>query len=400
MSLLSNQITASGGTVDNFVFGQYVSLYIFSSGSVTLTSSYSITPSTNLSGAFFRVRWSADVTLSTFSVTICGITINQDQVNQSGTFECFYDGSAWTVQYFADGSDLPQNAQGATSVTVPVSGTLTLTAGVDTQYQRLVGAPTTLAANYNVTAGTSGVKAGSSFIIEIAGGVTTGANTFTVFGVTISAQQALNGGVRVDAYFDGSVWRATQTSKPITAADLGAQTALSVVANATNASASPSPLAFANDGDVLVRAGASLIAQKLSTSNFDASTFPLKYATYNLSSSEILNSFSSPVTILAGVAGVTHVPVLVVWETTFNSVAYATNFNGAIRAAGSANPAIIQNGVLGFLVSAFAMTPISTVGSFAQQIIKGANIEYFTQVGNPTAGDGTIKIHLFYIDVA
>lgn len=400
MSILSSQITASGGTVDNFVFGQYVSLYVFSSGSVTLSSSYSITPSANVSGAFFKVRWNADVTLSTFSVTICGITINQDQVNQSGTFECFYDGSAWSVQYFADGSDLPQNAQGSTAVTVPVSGTLTLTAGVDTQYQRLIGAPTILAGNYNVTAGTSGVKAGSSFIIDIAGGVTTGANTFTVFGVVISAQQALNGGIRVDAYFDGSVWRATQTSKPITASDLGSQAALSVVANATNASASPSALAFSTDGGVLQRSGTSLIAAPLSALNFGNTLAPIKYAVYSLSSSEILNSFSSPVTILAGVAGVTHVPVLVVWENTFNSIAYATNTNAIISAAGGSTQVVQQNGLLAFSASGFAVNSIASVGSYQTQIVKGADLEFSTLVGNPTAGDGTIKIHLFYIDVA
>ena len=392
-------LLSTGGTFDNAIGPFYYDLNIYTTSNITLTSSFSVTPSINIDGASFKVLWNADVTLGGFTVTICGQTINQDQVNQSGTFECYYDGSAWIVQYFADGSDQPQNAQGVTSVNVPTGGTLTLTAGVSTQYQRLVGSPTTLLSNYQVTAGTSGVKPGSSFIIEIAGGVTTGANTFTVFGVSISPQQALNGGVTVNAYFDGVVWRATQTSKPITASDLGSQAALSVVANATNASASPSALAFANDGDVLVRAGTALIAQKLSTSNFDTSTFPLKYVSYNLSSSEILNSFSSPVTILAGVAGVTHVPVLVVWETTFNSVAYATNTNAIISAAGGSTQVVQQNGLLAFSASGFAVNSIVSVGSYQTQIVKGADLEFSTLVGNPTAGDGTIKIHLFYIDI-
>ena len=400
MTYLPITLLAAGISFDNYLGQNSYGNVLVNSSAITLVGNVVINPSVSIGGASFKVRWNADVTLSTFSVTICGITINQDQVNQSGTFDCYYDGSAWSVQYFADGSDLPQNAQGSTAVTVPVSGTLTLTAGVSTQYQRLVGAPTILAGNYNVTAGTSGVKAGSSFIIEIAGGVTTGSNTFTVFGVSISAQQALNGGVTVNAYFDGSVWRATQTSKPITAADLGSQAALSVVANATNASASPSALAFANDGDVLVRAGAALAAQKLSTSNFDTSTFPLKYIPYNLSSSEILNSFSSPVTILAGVAGVTHVPVLVVWETTYGSIAYATNTNAIISAAGGSTQVIQQNGLLAFSASGFAVNSIVSVGSFQTQIVKGAALRFSTLTGNPTAGDSTIKIHLFYIDVA
>lgn len=392
-------LLTTGGTLDNVVGPSYYDLNIYTTSSITLTSSFSVTPSINVDGTRFTILWNADVTLGGFTVTICGQTINQDQINQSGTFECYYDGSAWVVQYFADGSDQPQNAQGVTSVNVPTGGTLTLTAGVSTQYQRLVGSPTTLITNYQVTAGTSGVKPGSSFNVEVAGGVTTGSNTFTVFGVSISSQQALNGGVTVNAYFDGVVWRATQTSKPITAADLGSQAALSVVANSTSGPASPSPLAFALDGDVLVRAGSALIAQKLSTSNFDTSTFPLKYVSYNLSSPEILDSFTTPVTILAGVLGVIHVPVCVVWETTYGSTPYATHTNAAISATGGSAQAIQQNGLLAFTTSGFALTQALQVGSYQTQIVKGAALRFNTPTGNPTAGDGTIKIHLFYIDI-
>jgi hypothetical protein len=148
-----------------------------------------------------------------------------------------------------------------------------------------------------------------------------------------------------------------------------------------------------------MRVGTSLLAQKLSTSNFDTSTFPLKYVSYNLSSPEILNSFSSRVTILAGVGSITHVPVLVVWETTFNSVAYATNTNVTIESTGGSAAAIQQNGLLTFATSGFAYSSMLTVGSYQTQLVKGADITFGTLVGNPTAGDGTIKVHLFYIDI-
>jgi hypothetical protein len=398
--IINYLLLSTGGTLDNVAAPFYYDLNIYTASNITLTSSFSVTPSINIDGASFKVLWNADVTLGGFAVTICGVTINQDQLNQTGTFECYYDNTAWVVQYFADGTDQPQNAQGVTSVSVLTGGTLTLTAGVSTQYQRLVGSPpTTLLSNYQVTAGISGVKPGSSFIVEVAGGVTIGSNTFTVFGVSISASQALNGGVTVNAYFDGAVWRATQTSKPINATDLTQQAALSIVANTTNASASPTALAFANDGDVLVRAGTALIAQKLSTSNFNTSTFPLKYVSYNLSSPEILDSFTTPVEILAAVVGVTHVPVFVVWETTYGSIPYATNTNGIIRPTGGSAQVIQQNGLLAFTVSGFAVNQIIGVGAFTQQLVKGAALEFSTLTGNPTAGDSTIKVHLFYIDI-
>ena len=169
MTYLPITLTASGITFDNFLGQNNYGNVVVSSSAITLVGNVVINPSVAIGDASFRIIWNADVTLSTFSVTICGKTINQDQVNQSGLFDCYYNGSAWSVQYIADGTDLPQQAQGVTAVAVPTSGTLTLVAGVDTTNQRLVGSPTTLVAGYNVTASTTGVKAGSTFVIEIGG---------------------------------------------------------------------------------------------------------------------------------------------------------------------------------------------------------------------------------------
>jgi hypothetical protein len=148
-----------------------------------------------------------------------------------------------------------------------------------------------------------------------------------------------------------------------------------------------------------MRVGTALLAQKLSTSNFDTSTFPLKYVSYNLSSPEILDSFTTPVEILAAVVGVTHVPVFVVWETTYGSAPYATNTNAVITSAGGSTQVIQQNGLLAFTASGFALTQGLQVGSYQTQLVKGAALEFSTLTGNPTAGDSTIKVHLFYIDL-
>lgn len=400
MSYTAITLTASGGTFDNYVgYNSYANILILTSSPVTLTGNVVINPSTATLGSSFKVRWNGVVTLSTFSVTICGVTINQDQVNQSGTFDCYYDGSAWSVQYFADGTDLPQEAQGVNAVTVPTSGTLTLVAGVDKKYQRLVGSPTTLVAGYNVTASTSGVKAGSQFLVEVGGSVTNSGNAFTVFGVTISDAQALNGGVLVTATFDGSVWRGVQTSLPLSASQLTAQAALSVVANATNASASPTAFTFGTDGGVLQRSGTSLVASLLSEANFNAKTFPLKYEAIPISSPEILTGFSSPVTILAGVAGKINVPVLVVWETTYNAATYAANLNALITTSGKTDPIIQQNGLLGFTASGYAVTQVLGVGAFQDRVAVNTALEFSVGTGNPTTGDGTLTIHLFYVQL-
>jgi len=93
----------TGGTLDNVIEPSYYDLNIYTTSNIILTSSFSVTPSINVDGTRFTILWNADVTLGGFTVTICGQTINQDQVNQSGTFECYYDNPAWVVQYFADG---------------------------------------------------------------------------------------------------------------------------------------------------------------------------------------------------------------------------------------------------------------------------------------------------------
>lgn len=403
MSYISIPITASGGTVDNYLgFSTYANVLFFTASPVTLTTSLALTPSVDQAGASFNVRWNADVTLSTFAVTICGFTISQDQVNQKGNFSCYYDGASWTVFYNADGSDQPQIAQGVAVVTVPVSGTLTLEAGVDRAYQRLVGSPTTLSGNYVVTASTSGIKEGSQFQIEIGGSVTIGSNTMTVFGISLTAAQALSGGILILATFDGSVWRGVATSKPITGADLGAQAALTLLGNATNASASPTAISFATDGAVMQRSGSSLIASLLTAANFSTELKGVTLASTNVSSAQILSSFSSPVKILdAPAAGVIYYPLAVIVDATYGSATYAANLDVEVNIFGATSALCEQDGLLGFASSAVTVIPVNALGSYSSQLAKGtgAVMQLRTKTGNPTTGDSTMVVHVLYVSI-
>lgn len=400
MSYTAITLTASGGTFNNYVgYNTYANILALTGSPVTLTANVVINPSVSIGGASFKVRWNADVTLDTFSTSICGVIINQDQVNQSGTFDCYYDGSAWSVQYFADGTDQPQEAQGVNAVAVPVGGTLTLVAGVDKRYQRLVGSPTTLSSNYTVTAATLGVKEGTQFEIEVGGSVTIGANSFTVFGVNVNAAQALSGGVLITATYDGSVWRGVATSKPITGADLSPQAALSVLVNATNASASPTAFPFGVDGGVLQRSGSGLVTSLLSSLNFDSSLRSLKYVAVPVSSAEILAGFTTPIALLPASVGVTNVPLFAVFECIYGSATYAGNLDVVISSAGAAQNAMQQSGLLGFTSSGFTYCTKLVVGSFAEQLVKGAATNMSVLTGNPTTGDSTMIVHLIYVSI-
>lgn len=403
MNLEEITLTSAGDSLQPYIgiSNFYQSYYV--KGTATLTSSVSFTSTSSEIGGGYIIWWDADITLGNFSVAIEGQLINQDSLNQGGIFSTYYNGTAWIVNYTANGKDLPQEYRGVGSVNVPSGGgTLTLIAGVDKQYQRFSSSAVTLTSNYTVNASAAGVKDGTIFVLDFAGGITTNGNTVRGFGVIIPEAQALAGGMAIIATFDATVnvWRAITVNKPVTLSTLSKQGSLTVVANATNASAPPTALSFGTDGGLLQRSGASLVTSLLSAANFGSSVAPIKYATYNLSSAEILNSFSVPVTILPGVALITHVPLLIVWETTYNSAAYATNTNAVIRAVGSSERIVQQSGLLAFGASGFAVSSTLTVGSFQTQIVKGAALTFGTLVGNPTAGDGTILVHIYYIDLA
>ncbi len=105
------QITSAGISLDNTTpTGQAINILAYTTAPVTLLGNVVINPTVSAGiPSSFSLRWEANLTLSTFSVVIAGVTLAQDQVNQNGTFSCYYDGTAWSVQYFADGKDQQQS---------------------------------------------------------------------------------------------------------------------------------------------------------------------------------------------------------------------------------------------------------------------------------------------------
>lgn len=398
MTYTKQQITSSGLNLDNVDdYGFVYNVLAYTTAPVTLLGNVVINPISITAGieVSFSLRWEANLTLSTFSVVVVGVTFPQDQVNQTGTFSCYYDGTTWTVQYFADGKDQPQAAQGVTDIPVPVGGTKTLTAGVDTAYQRLVGSPTTLTSNYTVTAGTTGIKAGSQFQIEIAGGITIGSNTLTVFGISINANQALNGGVIIFATFDGTSWVAASTSMPITTADIDPIAARTVMGNATNATAAPSDIPFSTDYGVLQRNGTTLTTGLLTASNFAAGTPIMQLAVTSITSAQILASFTTPIQILAAAPNY-YIIHKIIGIASYSGTPYITNLNAAIKFSIAADNLYTATGLWGFTSSGgysfFEYVPASA----SLQTPKSDALTIRTLTGNPAAGTGTMQILVYY----
>ena len=398
MNYFKQQITASGLNLDNTsLIGQAYSVLAYTTAPVTLLGNVVINPTITVGFvSSFSLRWEANLTLSTFSVVIAGKTLAQDQVNQTGTFDCYYDGTAWSVQYFADGKDQPQAAQGVTDIPVPVGGTKTLEAGVDTAYQRLTG-PTTLTSNYTVTAGTTGIKAGSQFQIEVAGGLTIGANAVTVFGVNINENQALNGGVIIFATFDGTNWVAASTSKPITTADIDPVTALSVMGNDTNTTAAPSNIPFSTDFGVLHRNGNSLTTALLTAESFDSTSIVMnKVSVVTLTSAQILAS-NTPITIVpaSGLNTLNVISSLTV-TCTFDTTAYTGNTDVSVFFPSSSDKLFFGVDLWGYAASGVSQLNNFNVAAQAFQYVTNEPLNLQTDTSNPTGGDGTAKITVIY----
>jgi hypothetical protein len=390
------QLTSAGTTFDNTTpTGQAINILAYTTAPVTLLGNVVINPSVSAGiPSSFSLRWESNLTLSTFSVVIAGVTMAQDQVNQNGTFSCYYDGTTWTVQYFADGKDQPQAAQGVTDIPVPVGGTLTLTAGVDAAYQRLTGT-VTLTSNYTVTAGTTGIKAGSQFQIEIAGGITIGANTLTVFGISINANQALNGGVIILATFDGiSTWVAASTSRPVSTADITPIVARTVMGNASNVTAAPTDIAFPTDFGVLQRNGTALTTGLLTADNFAVGTPVMQLAVTSISSAEILASFTTPILILPTLAtyAIIHNIVILMGVGTV----YGTNTDARIYFQMATDDLMVADGVWGATSSGGYQAFFLNLGTTAYQVGKASDLFIATSTGNPTGGTATAEVLVYY----
>ena len=401
MNYIRQTITAPGGTFTSeaTMFG-YEAFEMYTAAAVTLTGSLSITTSSTIDFETFSIRWNANILLGGFTATICGITITQDQLNQTGTFTCVNDGIAWSIQYFADGKDQPQIAQGVATTTVPVGGgTKTLTAGVNEAYQRLTG-PVTLTSNYTVDANTAGIKAGSQFQVEVAGNITLNGNDMTVFGIGINENQAMNGQIIIIATYDAvtNTWLAASTSKPITTADIDPVDPLSVMGNNTNVSASPADITFSSDYTVLQRIGNTLQTALLTYNNFDpTSILANKVSVVNATSAQILASNTTRILIVPA-SGLNTINVIssITVTCTFGTTAYTGNTDVSVFFPTSSHKLFFGIDLWGFAASGVSQLNNFNVAAQAFQYRANEDLFLETDTADPTGGDGTVKITVIY----
>jgi hypothetical protein len=382
MALPVYNLTASGGTLTIPINSSYI---IRTSGTISLSSSFSIAITDPAANSPMTFRWDASVNLNTYSVTIGGITLVQDQVNQPGSFELVYDGSGYTLQYFPDFTYKPQENFGVSTITVPnVGGTLIVNPGSDKKTYLLQG-PTTLSSNYTVAGNTSGVTNGSAVRIVLAGGITIGANTVTIFGQSISSYDCLIGGAEVFAEFNAatSTYVATYVNRNIPLAKL-LTTGLGSGDNGKLVSYD-----FATN---------SFVASFLSASNLPSTFKGINITTTTIASGQLLTSNTTPITLIpaSGSVSVVEVPLLFVVRYVYGSTTFAANLDGVFEysAPGISNKYAGKTGMLGFTSSGIDVVYPSNYNSSVERLL-AANypLVYRTGVGNPTTGNSSIVIY-------
>jgi hypothetical protein len=382
MALPVYNLTSSGGTLSILSNSSYI---IRTSGTVTLSASFSIVITNPAVDTPMTFRWDASVNLNSYSVTIAGIGLVQDQVNQAGTFELVYTGSGYTLQYFPDFTSRPQENYGVTTITVPnAGGTLIIDPGSDKKTYLLQGT-TTLSSNYTVAGNTSGVTDGSAVRVVLAGGITIGANTVTIFGQSISSYDCLIGGAEVYAEFNAatSTYVATYVNRNIPLAKL-LTTGLGSGDNGKLVSYD-----FATN---------SFVASFLSAANLPSTFKGINVTTTTIASGQLLTSNTTPITLIAasGSVSIVEVPLLFVVRYVYGSTTYAANLDGVFEysAPGITNKYAGKTGMLGFTSSGVDVVYPTNYNSSVERLL-AANypLVYKTNVGNPTTGNSSIVIY-------
>lgn len=93
-------LTSGGGTYNLSVEDPYSAYAISSSGSVTLSSSWTIQSSgTAYAGHKFFFNYNANITLDGNQINFFGTDMPQNLVNKDCTIVAYYDGSSWTVNF-------------------------------------------------------------------------------------------------------------------------------------------------------------------------------------------------------------------------------------------------------------------------------------------------------------
>lgn len=246
-----------------------------------------------------------------------------------------------------------------------------------------------LSSNYTLAASGTPVT-GMNTKIYYRGDVTLGGNSITIFGATMPAEFA-DKQWTADLYYNGSAW---EVNFKLDFEETGAING-DRIADGTIASAK-----------LIELDGTKLTASTVPAGVIDeTSMWAIRYAEITIPNASVLNSNTTPYQLLAAQAGVTYG---IVWASILvsgHSAPYATNTTIQILSgigAGTVEP-ICELDCLGTPAGTnprFQLPFITpTTGATVYHLVQNQDIVFKTKTGDPTAGDGDLKITLAYIEI-
>jgi hypothetical protein len=151
-------------------------------------------------------------------------------------------------------------------------------------------------------------------------------------------------------------------------------------------------IVFTSDGDTNQVAFEDAVAQ----ANANKKQGLLRYQEV-IASADVLASNATPITIsIPRESGESIFPIKIVYGMNAILTPYATNTVAAVRFVGADVP-ISTCDMLGRTVTGAELgSDYTTTAVGETQILATTDLEFYTQTGNPTAGDGTLTIDVFY----
>lgn len=128
-----------------------------------------------------------------------------------------------------------------------------------------------------------------------------------------------------------------------------------------------------------------------------AASGSIQQVKYTLTSAEILNSFTAPVTLVAAPgAGYALQLISVAYRLNFNTTAYTTAGNSIIIAntAGSQQAVISNTNFLSAGTTKFGAGPVAHQNNTS--VVENEPLQFAQSTSNPTLGDSTMDLYLTY----
>ena len=278
--------------------------------------------------------------------------------------------------------------QGVQASALPTNGTINIEPGVNKGYYVITGSPTLIGSVvYQIQPSpATPYLNGDEVTVNYTATATPGVNNVTIFGITLTPTQVASGNVVVTTKYDlsNTTWYSTLTTKT------NGKDLVDSVQLATKENYLGVPTI---DGSVL-----SSLAD--GTRYWSAPTSSTATVEYSLTSSDILNLYSTPLQLVAAPGSGYAIEVLsAVFNYTFKSVAYATNTTLLLYTYNATNAQIACPGLISLgsskIISSTSFT-ISTDSKTNGILADNLGLYLTVGVGNPTAGDGTLKVNVMY----